>query len=43
SIETGKRADLAVLSHDPTSVDPDFIREISVEQTYVDGELLHNR
>ena len=43
SIETGKRADLAVLSHDPTSVDPDFIREICVEQTYVDGELLHNR
>ena len=43
SIETGKRADLAVLSHDPTSVDPDFIREISVEQTYVDGELRHNR
>ena len=43
SIETGKRADLAVLSHDPTSVDPDFIREISVEQTYVDGELMHNR
>ena len=43
SIETGKRADLAVLSHDPMSVDPDFIREISVEQTYVDGELLHNR
>ena len=43
SIETGKRADLAVLSHDPTSVNPDFIREISVEQTYVDGQLLHHR
>ena len=43
SIETGKRADLVVLSHDLTSVNPDFIREISVEQTYVDGQLLHHR
>jgi predicted amidohydrolase YtcJ len=43
SIETGKRADMVVLSHDPSSVNPDFIREISVEQTYVDGQLLHHR
>ena len=41
SIEAGKRADLVVLSHDPTLVDPDFIREIQVPQTYVDGELLY--
>ena len=39
SIEVGKRADLVVLSHDPTLVDPLFIREISVQQTYVDGDL----
>ena len=39
SIEVGKRADLVVLSHDPTLVDPTFIREISVQQTYVDGDL----
>ncbi len=42
SIELGKRADLVVLSHDPTLVDPAYIREISVQQTYVDGELLYS-
>jgi predicted amidohydrolase YtcJ len=40
SLEVGKRADMVVLSHDPTAVDPDYIREIQVQQTYVDGELL---
>ncbi len=39
STEAGKRADLVVLSHDPTLVDPHAIREISVQQTYIDGEL----
>jgi len=43
SIERGKRADMVVLSHDPTAVDPNFIREIAVEQTYVDGQLLYQR
>ena len=43
SLERGKRADMVVLSHDPTNVDPDFIRDIAVEQTYVDGQLLHRR
>ena len=42
SIEVGKRADLAVLSHDPTLVDSDFIREIQVQQTYVDGDLVYS-
>ena len=42
SIETGKRADLVVLSHDPTLVDPESIRDIVVQQTYVDGELLYS-
>ena len=41
SIEVGKRADLALLSHDPTTGNPDFIRDIQVEQTYVDGQLLY--
>ncbi len=41
SIEVGKRADLVVLSHDPTLVAPDFLREIQVQQTYVDGDLLY--
>ena len=39
SIEVGKRADLVVLSHDPSLVDPAQLREIKVQQTYVDGEL----
>ncbi|MCH8108872.1 MAG: amidohydrolase [Chloroflexi bacterium] len=43
SLEVGKRADMVVLSHDPTAVDSDFIRDISVEQTYVDGQLLYER
>ena len=42
SLERGKRADMVVLSHDPTSVDPDFIRDITVEQTYVEGRLLYD-
>lgn len=42
SIEVGKRADMAVLSHDPTLVDSRYIREIVVQQTYVDGELLYS-
>ncbi len=42
SIEVGKRADLVVLSHDPTLVDPMFIGEIVVQQTYVDGDLLYS-
>ena len=42
SIEVGKRADLAVLSHDPTLVDPTYIRELVVQQTYIDGELQYS-
>ncbi len=41
SLEVGKRADMVVLSHDPTAVDPDFISDIQVQQTYVDGQLLY--
>jgi predicted amidohydrolase YtcJ len=43
SLERGKRADMVVLSHDPTVVDPTFIRDIAVEQSYVDGRLLYQR
>jgi len=42
SLEVGKRADMVVLSHDPTGADPDHIGDINVEQTYVDGELLYD-
>ncbi len=41
SIEVGKRADLVVLSHDPSLVNADFIRQLVVQQTYVDGDLLY--
>ncbi len=41
SLEVGKRADMVVLSHDPTAVDPDQIGGISVQQTYVDGRMLY--
>ena len=43
SLEVGKRADMAVLSHDPTAVDPEFIRDITVDLTYVEGRLLYKR
>jgi predicted amidohydrolase YtcJ len=43
SLEPGKRADMVVLSHDPTAVDAAFIRDIAVEQTYVEGQLLYQR
>ena len=42
SIEVGKRADMVVLSHDPTLVDSTYIREIVVQQTYIDGELQYS-
>ena len=41
SLEIGKRADMVVMSHDPTAVDPNYIGEIEVQQTYVDGKLLY--
>lgn len=43
SIEVGKRADLVVLGHDPTQANPDFITDIAVERTYVDGKCLYSR
>ena len=43
SLEPGKRADVVVLSHDPTVVDPAFLRDVTVEQTYVEGQCLYQR
>ena len=42
SLETGKRADMVVLSHDPATANPGFIRDIIVEQTYVDGRMFYS-
>jgi predicted amidohydrolase YtcJ len=43
SIQPGRWADFAVLSADPTAVAPETIREISVEKTYLAGELVYSR
>ncbi|MFP4373300.1 MAG: amidohydrolase [Spirochaetaceae bacterium] len=43
SIEPGKLADLAVLSDDPTRVDPAGIKDIEVELTITDGEVVYER
>jgi predicted amidohydrolase YtcJ len=43
SLEVGKRADMAVLSHDPTAVSPDAIKDLVVERTYVDGQTVYQR
>lgn len=43
SLEVGKRADLAVWSHDPTAVDPSYMLDIEVQETYVDGKLLYQK
>ncbi len=41
SIEAGKRADLIVLSGDPLTCAEDTIRDLEVELTMLDGEIVH--
>jgi predicted amidohydrolase YtcJ len=41
SIEPGKLADLAVLSDDPTRIDPAGIKDIDVELTMTDGGIVY--
>ncbi|HML03299.1 MAG TPA: amidohydrolase [Candidatus Bathyarchaeia archaeon] len=43
SIEPGKVADLTVLSQDPYNIEPSNIKNISVEMTIVDGEIVFGR
>ena len=43
SIEVGKLADLVVLAEDPTLVNPEKIKDISVEATMVGGELFFQK
>ena len=43
SIEVGKLADFVVLSQDPTHVQPDRIKGIQVERTYIGGALAFAR
>ena len=40
TIAVGKRADLAVLSHDPTQLEPDALLGVSVTATIVNGEVI---
>lgn len=42
SIQTGRWADFAVLSADPTAIEPEQIGKISVEQTYLAGKLVYS-
>ncbi len=42
SLEVGKLADMAVLSDDPTGVDPQKIREIVVEKTLIGGQVVYD-
>ena len=41
SIEPGKLADFVVLSKDPTSVDPEKLSELKVEQTIKNGKTIY--
>ena len=43
SLSPGKLADLVVLNHDPRAVEPEAIRELNVERTYVGGRLVFDR
>ncbi len=43
SVETGKLADLTVLSHNPAKVPPNEIENIAVEMTIVGGKLVYSK
>ncbi|MGD2142164.1 MAG: amidohydrolase [Candidatus Bathyarchaeota archaeon] len=41
SLEPGKLADIAILSHDLTAIDPDEIKNVTVDITMVGGKIEH--
>ena len=43
SLSPGKFADVVVLDRDPRAVEPDAIRELNVDRTYVGGQLVFDR
>lgn len=43
SIEPGKIADFLILSDDPLNIDPELLRSVQVEETYLGGQCVYNR
>lgn len=41
SLETGKKADMAILSDNPLTMAPEKLNTLTVQATYVDGELVY--
>ncbi|WP_277679927.1 amidohydrolase [Gracilibacillus dipsosauri] len=42
SIEIGKCADFVVLEEDPISVEPDRIKDIKIQATYIEGQIVYD-
>jgi predicted amidohydrolase YtcJ len=43
SLEVGKFADMAILDKDPRKVSPDSIKDIKVQETWMDGKRIYKR
>jgi predicted amidohydrolase YtcJ len=43
SLSPGKCADMVVLDRDPRAIEPDAIRDLNVDRTYVGGQLVFDR
>jgi predicted amidohydrolase YtcJ len=43
SIETGKLADLTILSNDPLAIQTNEIKDISIEMTIIDGNIVYSK
>ena len=43
SLEVGKLADMVILDKDPRKVSPDSIKEIKVQETWMDGKQIYKR
>jgi predicted amidohydrolase YtcJ len=43
SIETGKLADLTILSNDPLTIQTNEIKDISIEMTIIDGNIVYSK
>lgn len=42
TIELGKRADFVILAEDPTSIDPLYLKDISIVGTLIDGQIVYD-